>query len=141
MDLRSEKPEVWMPDRTREAHSLRSKDDLPTRRDFSSVALMALLAGVTVTVTSCGDSPTQPENGANGSIAGNHGHSAVITDAELDAGNGVTLNIQGSADHPHTVVVTMQEVGQIAGGQRISKTSSSEASASTTTHNHVVTFN
>jgi hypothetical protein len=35
----------------------------------------------------------------------------------------------------------MQEVGQIAGGQRISKTSSSEASASTTTHNHVVTFN
>jgi hypothetical protein len=114
------------------------------RREFTSAALMALLSGVTVTVIGCGsDSPTSPTNpdGRSGSVQANHGHTAVITNAELSAGNAVTLNIGGTADHPHTVVLTMGEVGQIAAGQRVSKTSSTDGSVAFGTHSHTVVFN
>jgi hypothetical protein len=105
---------------------------------------MALLSGVTVTVIGCGsDSPTSPTSpdGRSGSVQANHGHTAVITNAQLSAGNAVTLNIRGDADHPHTVVLTMGEVGQIAAGQRLSKTSSTDGSVAFGTHSHTVVFN
>jgi hypothetical protein len=71
-----------------------------------------------------------------GTISANHGHSAVVTGAQLSAGNGVTLNIQGSAGHPHTVQLSSGEVQQIADGQRVSKVSSTDQS-----HSHQVSFN
>jgi hypothetical protein len=36
-------------------------------------------------------------------ISANHGHSAVITGAQLTAGGAVELNIRGTATHAHTV--------------------------------------
>ncbi len=115
------------------------------RRQFTNATLLALLSGVTVTIIGCGgsdDSPTSPSDGSRaGSVSANHGHSAVITSAQLTAGQGVTLDIRGTADHPHAVVLTMTEVGQIAGGQRLTKTSSSEASSSFALHSHTVVFN
>jgi hypothetical protein len=114
------------------------------RREFTSAALMALLSGVTVTVIGCGsDIPTAPTNpnDRSGSVQANHGHTAVIASAALSAGNAVTLDIRGTADHPHTVVLTMVEVGQIAAGQRVSKTSSTDGSLAFGTHSHTVVFN
>lgn len=116
------------------------------RREFTSTAILALLSGVTITVIGCGDSDTpsspSPASGNRaGSVTANHGHVAVLTGAQINAGNSVTLDIRGSADHPHTVVVTMAEVGQIAAGQRVSKASSTEPSPTAGTHNHTVTFN
>jgi hypothetical protein len=106
---------------------------------------MAMLAGVTVTVWGCGGSgnPTQPDpaGGRTGSVLANHGHNAVITAAQLTGNSDVTLDIRGSADHPHTVVITMAELGQISSGQRVTKTSSTDPSASAGTHSHPVQFN
>jgi hypothetical protein len=52
------------------------------------------------------------------------------------AGGAVVLDIQGSADHPHSVSLTTAEVVSIAANTRVSKVSSTDAS-----HNHNVTFN
>jgi hypothetical protein len=114
------------------------------RREFTRQGVLALLAGATITVVNCGggDSPTSPSpgpgpaSGVSGAITGNHGHTAVITDAQITAGNSVTLNIAGTADHPHTLDLTAQEVGRIGARERVQKTSSSDAG-----HDHVVTFN
>jgi hypothetical protein len=97
-------------------------------------------------VIGCGDSDTpsspSPTPGRpTGSVTANHGHVAVVTGAQINAGSSVTLDVTGSADHPHSVVVTMAEVGQIAAGQRVSKTSSTDPSPTVGTHSHTVTFN
>lgn len=122
------------------------------RREFSAAAIMALLSGVTVSMTGCGggsSSPTSPSpssggggttggtaSGKTGTVSANHGHTAVVTNVELTAGGAVRLDIRGSADHPHTVDLTAAEVAAIAGGQRFSIDSSSDAG-----HRHTVTFN
>ena len=124
------------------------------RREFSAAAIMALLSGVTISMTGCGggsSSPTSPSpssgggggtagggtsSGKTGAVSANHGHTAVVTNVELTAGGAVRLDIRGSADHPHTVDLTAAEVAAIATGQRLSKDSSSDAG-----HNHTVTFN
>jgi hypothetical protein len=119
--------------------------DLTTRREFTAQAVMALLSGVTITISSCGgSSPAGPSGppagggggGATATVSANHGHSATITSAEISAGAGVTLQIRGQADHPHTVALSGPEVVQIGAGGRVSKTSSNDDG-----HNHVVTFN
>ena len=116
----------------------------PTRREFTAQSVMALLSGVTITISGCGgSSPTQPSPppgggtaDTSGSVSANHGHTATITGAQVSAGLGVTLQIRGSADHPHPVDLTNTEVVQIGGGTRVSKTSSTDGG-----HSHVVTFN
>jgi hypothetical protein len=112
-----------------------------TRREFTLEGALALLAGVTITISGCGgdDSPAGPSPQSGDEVAAvsaNHGHSAVITAAQLSAGNALSLNIQGSAPHPHTVEITAGEVQTIANGQRVTKESSNNDA-----HTHFVTFN
>ena len=119
-----------------------------TRREFTVQSALAMLSGVAITLSSCGDSnsSTAPSTTSTsapasagdivGAIGTNRGHTAVITAAELTAGNAVELDISGSADHPHTVNLTETEVGQIAGGTRVQKASSNDDG-----HAHTVTFN
>jgi hypothetical protein len=106
---------------------------------------MLMLGGAAITLSGCGgggsSSPTNPNPPAGpgdkvGAISANHGHSAVITAAQLTAGNGLTLNIQGSAAHNHTVELLGAEVVQIRNGQRVA-TGSSVGDG----HTHTVTFN
>ena len=113
------------------------------RRSFTVQSALALLSGVAITLTGCGriegdGSPTAPSTSSDrsGAVSNNHGHVAVITGAQLMAGNAVSLNIQGNAGHPHIVELTAGETMQIAGGQRMSKESSSDQA-----HRHTVTFN
>ena len=119
----------------------------PERRAFTLQSILAILSGVTITITACGgdDSPTSPSPGGNGgrtaTVSANHGHTAEITSAQLMATNAVTLNILGTATHPHTVELSVGEVGQIAGGQRVTKTSSTDDSPDAGRHGHAVTFN
>jgi hypothetical protein len=118
-----------------------------SRREFSVEALMALFAGVAITVTACGGDdydggPTGPGvDGRSGAISANHSHEAIVTSVQINAGNAVTLNIRGNADHPHTVDLTSAEVVQIGGGTRVTKTSSTDSSAAFGVHAHTVTFN
>ena len=114
------------------------------RRQFTERGLLVLLGGVAVTVSGCGGgsgggSPSGPTAGPGdklGIISANHGHSAVITAAQLAAGGAVTLSIRGSSDHPHSVDLSAQEVQAIAANQTVTKTSSDDDS-----HTHNVTFN
>jgi hypothetical protein len=117
-----------------------------SRREFSVEALTALFAGVVITVAACDDNDgggtiVGPGGSASGTISANHAHVATVTSVELTAGNDVTLDIRGQADHPHTVSLTAGEVVQIRDGQRVTKTSTSDASAAFGTHSHSVTFN
>lgn len=119
------------------------------RREFTSASLMALLAGVTVSVAGCSSdgngNPMNPSNPGSGdkvgSISANHSHSATITSAQLMAGQAITLNIGDQADHPHTVQISMADLTAIAAGTQVSKTSSQDTSATFGPHSHVVTFN
>ena len=119
----------------------------PERREFALRSILAKLAGVTITISACGDddSPTSPSppggDGRTASVSANHGHSAMITAGQLTAGNAVVLDIRGSATHPHSVELSAAEVGQVAGGQRVSKVSSTDDSPDAGRHSHVVTFN
>jgi len=120
------------------------------RRDFTAASVMALLSGVAITLSGCGGgssspaapSTPSPSNGSSpsgdrtGAVSANHGHSAVLTSAQISAANAVTLGIQGSSDHPHTVTLSGTEVQQVGNGQRLSKVSSNDQS-----HTHSVTFN
>lgn len=137
-------------------------EDKLTRREFSAQAVLAMLSGVVVTVSaaSCGDSDSGPSaptttptatpdpapSGVDGTITANHGHVAVVTDAQLTAGDAVTLDITGGAGHPHSVELTADEVQSIANGTQVSKRSSTLMSggglyAEVETHSHAVTFN
>jgi hypothetical protein len=124
-------------------------EDNVSRREFTKQSALALLSGVAITIVGCGsDSPTAPtpapsqpptSNGPNdvtGSISANHGHTAVITGAQLMAGGTLSLDITGSADHPHTVGLSGADLSQIEDGQQVSKVSTTNVS-----HNHTVTFN
>ncbi len=125
------------------------------RRQFTQEASLAFLAGVSVSVASCGggggnggsgdDGYGPPTSGTpttlaagskSGSVSANHGHQAVITAAELQAGGTVMVNIAGSAGHPHIVELPAQAVQQIRDNHKVEK-----ESTMTDAHTHMVTFN
>ena len=125
------------------------QDRLLSRRAFTAASLNALFVGMAVTMGACGSSGDSSVNGPSSTpssssqtgdksavIGSNHGHVAVITGAQLGAGNAVTIDISGSAGHPHTVSITLDDVRLIAAGTRVTKTSSTDAG-----HDHSVTFN
>ena len=107
-----------------------------------------LMAGAIIAVTACdSDNPVSltvgsgGSTGRTGSIANNHGHVATLSSAELTAGNAITLDIRGTADHTHTVPLGAAEVEQIRTGQRVTATSSTDSSPTFGPHSHTVTFN
>ena len=113
-----------------------------TRRKFTLEAALAILAGciITVTETACGSSsttptPVTPVADVNGVVAANHGHIAVITGAQITAGGTLSLNIQGTATHNHTVAVSQADLTTLKNRQTVTSTSSTDAS-----HSHTVTF-
>ena len=111
------------------------------RRDFTLQAALALLAGVVITIDGCGgsygnpSSPTPAVGDIQGSITGNHGHVATITSAQITAANAVSLDIQGTATHPHTVDLAQADLRSLQSRQAVTKQSSTNSS-----HQHTVTF-
>lgn len=116
------------------------------RREFTLATVLLALSGVSITISACGggggSSPTgsstpPPASGDKvGQISANHGHTAVITAAQLGAGQTVNLDITGTAGHTHHVTLTAAQVTQIAGNTRVTQTSTTDDG-----HNHDVTFN
>ena len=123
------------------------KQDGIDRREFTLQAAMAILAGCTITVAEgCGSSsssmppsPTPAPIGAptdvTGSISANHGHTAVITGAQITAGNAIALDIQGSATHTHTVQISQADLTSLKNRQAVSRDSTNNSG-----HMHTVTF-
>jgi hypothetical protein len=113
---------------------------LLTRRDFSLKAALALLAGCVITITdACSSSnPTTPSPASgdiNGNISENHGHTAVVTAAQITASNAISLNIQGTATHNHTVALSQADLQTLKNRQAVSRDSSNDLA-----HLHTVTF-
>ena len=114
------------------------------RRQFTLQAALLALSGVTITISGCGGGGSSPSGSTPppasgdkvGQISANHGHTAVISAAQLAAGALVDLNIQGTSGHPHHVLLSATEVMQIAGGTKVTKASSNDDG-----HTHDVTFN
>jgi hypothetical protein len=124
------------------------------RRRFTLASAMAILSGVAITITetACGgsDSPAgpsptptptpapnpSPSGDKMGTITANHGHTATISAAELAAGGAINVDIRGTSDHPHTVSLSSADITAIAGGQRVSRESTTDSA-----HSHTVTFN
>ena len=110
------------------------------RREFTGRALLAMFAGVTVTISGCGSDngtePSPPVTDKTGTIANNHGHTATITAAQQTAGGGVTLNIQGTSSHDHVLVLSKSEVEWIKGGLQMAKDCEMNRS-----HQHTISFN
>ena len=104
------------------------------RREFSRSAVIALLSAATITIADCGGdgssnpspSPTPTPGDVTGTVSANHGHTAVVTAAQITAANAVSLDIRGSATHPHSVELSAAEVGMIGTQQTVSKTSSND---------------
>ena len=119
------------------------------RREFTREAVIAILSAATITIVDCGGGSSNPAPSPSpnpppapspgdvaGAISGNHGHTAVVTAAQITAANAVTLDIHGTADHPHSLALSAAEVGQIGQRQTVSKVSSNDSG-----HMHTVTFN
>lgn len=114
-----------------------SEESTLDRREFTVRSLMAMLSGVTIVITGCGPNITEPTGtDKTGIITGNHGHSVVITSAQLAAGGAVTLDIQGTSKHLHSVELTRPDIKAIREGVKLEKHSSQSGS-----HYHTVTFN
>jgi len=120
-----------------------SDETLLTRREFTVESALAMLAGVTITITGCGgdDNPTTNPTPATDKTAtvstdAGHSHTAVVTSAQLSAGNAITVTLTGQATHTNTVALSQAELTQISGGTRVQKTSTTDNA-----HSHTVTFN
>ncbi len=123
-------------------------DPMLDRREFTLAAILAMLSGVTITISGCGGSsyspstPTPPTTqppatgDKMGAISANHGHTVTITGAQLTAGGDVTLELTVGSGHTHSVGLTGAEVVQIRDNQKVSKESTTNSG-----HSHTVTFN
>ena len=125
-------------------------DPMLDRREFTLAAILAMLSGVTITISGCGggsSSPSSPSTPAPtptpaasgdkmGAISANHGHTVTITAAQLSAGGDVTLQLTEGSGHTHTVSLTGAEVVQVRDNQKVAKESTSNSG-----HSHTVTFN
>ena len=111
-----------------------------SRREFLGAAAAALFAGVTITILGCDDDkstgPKTESGDIEGTIEDNHGHSAILKKAVIDAGSAITLDIQGSASHTHTVSLSADDFAEIKKGNMVHKESST-----TSSHSHLVMFN
>lgn len=84
-----------------------------------------------------GPAPVALSCGATGTaIAGNHGHTLTIPQADLDSTTNMTYDIRGQSNHPHSVTLTPAQLAQIKAGTEVTVVSSEDSS-----HTHAVTCN
>ena len=130
-------------------HTGQARPELIGRRQFG-IAALALLGGATIAI-GCGggsNNPTSPTStppeGQNiGVVSANHPmpHIATISAAQLSAGAGISLDISNGS-HSHTVILTGDQIMQIAAKGRVSVDSSTNPhSNGGDPHAHTVTFN
>jgi hypothetical protein len=95
-----------------------SNDDATTAADGESTAAAA----------SCEMDPSA-------TISANHGHAVTLPLADVMAGAGADYDIQGTADHPHTLSLSDEHLAMLQQGMQVTVASSTDAG-----HNHQVTL-
>src|SRR5262245_36877993 len=110
------------------------------RREFTVEAALALLGGATITI-GCGGGGSSPAAATPppvrdvvGTVDTNHGHSALLTAAQMGEGNALELDIRGTSGHTHAVTLTAADILNIRNGARVEHQSSGNS------HTHVVVF-
>jgi hypothetical protein len=85
--------------------------------------------------------PPPPPPAACGStgISSNHGHALVIPVADLDSATFKTYDIEGAADHGHTVTLLPVHLAQIKAGTPVILNSTIGSSSTALDHSHSVT--
>lgn len=106
------------------------------RREFVKMSMVSI-AGIVAT-NRCGTKLDTSDSSSDksGSVSSNHGHTAKITAAQLDDGSAVSINIQGTSSHSHTLTLSASEMSSIKAGTQVSQVSSANSG-----HTHSVTFN
>lgn len=77
--------------------------------------------------------PTAAKGTCGATISGNHGHVLAVSAADLGSTVDMTYDIQGSADHSHTVTFTAAMLASLKAGNVVSAVSST-----TLAHNHAI---
>lgn len=76
------------------------------------------------------------QNGATASnITNNHGHSLIVSKADIEAGTEKTYSIQGAADHDHMITITAADFSTLKSNMQIGENSTTVQS-----HSHTVTI-
>ena len=79
--------------------------------------------------------PTSGGGSCSDTIAANHGHVLSVAAADLDSATDMSYDIQGTADHTHTVVLTVAQLRTLKTGASVNTTSST-----TLSHMHDITI-
>jgi hypothetical protein len=80
------------------------------------------------------DAPAVTCTSTTAAIGANHGHSIMVSAADITAGVDKTYNIKGGSQHPHTVIVSAAMFTMLKAGMAIMVTSTTDAG-----HSHAVT--
>lgn len=112
-----------------------------TRREV----LILIVGGVVGAACGGSNSSGGPANGgnclANGTrtfIGTNHGHVLSVPIADINAGAQKSYDIQGSADHTHTVTLTASDFASLKQNMGIGEPSTTNFSPSFGSHSHGV---
>jgi hypothetical protein len=99
-----------------------------------SAAALGTTSGSTPPTTSTTTPATTPSAGCGATFDFNHGHVLIVLRSDLDSTTAMSYDIQGTADHTHTVTLTVAQLATL-------KTGTSVTVVSTTTdfHQHVIT--
>ena len=130
-----------MPNTLEHNHSISSI----SRREFTRESVLAMLAGVAITISGCSsdDSPTAPSQGGGGSstrdvsgvVSANHGHIATVTAAQITAAGAVSLDIMGRHAPAH------RDADREPGAADRRRQQVAVTSTTNDGHHHTVTFN
>ena len=77
---------------------------------------------------------TIPSVGCGSAFDFNHGHVLTVLRSDLDSTTVVSYDIQGAADHTHTVTLTLAQLATLKSGASVTVTSTT-----TDYHQHVIT--
>lgn len=112
-----------------------------SRKMFLQASLVVGASAAVAATMGCGGDGDDDMAGGNGgtsacssTIAANHGHVLTVSQADIDAAAEKTYDIEGSADHPHSVSLSADDFANLASGVTVSVTSSTDDG-----HSHQVT--
>jgi hypothetical protein len=107
-----------------------------TKRSFVRGSVGVCAAGILT--AACGgddDDDTSSGGACTTQIASNHGHALTISAADKMTAAAKEYDIKGSADHSHTVSLSAEDFANLAAGDVLILTSSTDAG-----HEHEVTI-
>ena len=97
----------------------------------ASLADSAATLGTTPLTT-----PVTPPSASCGSVFDfNHGHVLAVSRSDLNSATDLTYTIQGSADHAHSVTLTVAQLGVLKTGASVTVTSTTAFD-----HHHVISI-